>query len=218
MPMPVRNIPKNYRNVTGVAAYSKAVGKAMFESTLERDFLTLLEFNQSVDSFEVQPLTIHWVDGANKERIYTPDVLVYYHHDLSPPTLYEVKYRSDLHEHWKEFKPKFRAARQFAKSQYWRFKLITEKEIRSTRLDNAKFLLSYVKQGLSSEADVNVIVSAINILIRTTPTKLLQHIYQDEWPRAQLIPTLWHLIGTHQIGIDFDKPLTMSSEIWRLNT
>lgn len=99
MPMPVRNIPKNYRNVTGVAAHRKAVGKAMFESTLERDFLTLLEFNQSVDSFEVQPLTIHWVDGANKERIYTPDVLVYYHHDLNPPTLYEVKYRSDLHEH-----------------------------------------------------------------------------------------------------------------------
>lgn len=43
--MPIRNIPKNYRNVTGVAANSKAEGKAMFESTLERDWLTLLQFS-----------------------------------------------------------------------------------------------------------------------------------------------------------------------------
>ena len=39
--MPVRKIPKNYRNVTGVAAHSKADGPAAFESTLERDFITL---------------------------------------------------------------------------------------------------------------------------------------------------------------------------------
>ena len=44
--MPVRKIPKNYRNVTGVAAHRKADGPAMFESTLERDFIALLEFDK----------------------------------------------------------------------------------------------------------------------------------------------------------------------------
>lgn len=34
--MPVRKIPKNYRNVTDIAAHRKAEGQAMFESTLER--------------------------------------------------------------------------------------------------------------------------------------------------------------------------------------
>lgn len=46
--MPVRTIPKNYRNVTGIAASSRAGGAAQFESTLERDFLALLEFSPDV--------------------------------------------------------------------------------------------------------------------------------------------------------------------------
>lgn len=56
--MPIRKIPKNYSNVTGIAAHSKATGQAMFESTLERDFLMLLEFDKNVDSFEVQPVKL----------------------------------------------------------------------------------------------------------------------------------------------------------------
>ena len=47
--MPVRKIPKNYRNVTGVHASEKSIGEAQFESTLERDFLTLLEFHPDVE-------------------------------------------------------------------------------------------------------------------------------------------------------------------------
>ena len=75
--MPIRTIPKNYRNVTGVAANSKAEGKAMFESTLERDWLTLLQFSAEVERFEVQPVKVLWFDDKGKERSYTPDVLVY---------------------------------------------------------------------------------------------------------------------------------------------
>jgi len=30
----------------------------MFESTLERDFITLLEFDPAIEAFEVQPLVI----------------------------------------------------------------------------------------------------------------------------------------------------------------
>ena len=40
--MPIRKIPKNYRNITGIAPYDKAIGIAAYESSLERDFLTLL--------------------------------------------------------------------------------------------------------------------------------------------------------------------------------
>lgn len=215
--MPVRKIPKNYRNVTGIAAHRKAIGQAMFESTLERDFLTLLEFNQAVARFEVQPLVIHWFDEFEKERTYTPDTLVYYHHNKQPTTLYEVKYRSDLKKSWTELKPKFRAARLYAKNQNWRFKLVTEVEIRGTKLDNARFLLPYIKRAPTSEIDMDILDTAINQLVHTTPNKLLEYIYKDEWNRARLLPTLWYLIGTYQIGVDLNRPLTMSSSIWRLN-
>ncbi len=215
--MPVRKIPKNYRNVTGVASHHKATGQATFESTLERDFLTLLEFDTAVESFEVQPVTVHWRDELGKERTYTPDVLVYFKSSNYPTMLYEVKYRSELREHWAELKPKFRAALRFARSNGWRFKLITETEVREVRLRNAKFLLPFVKKGPVSEADMDILDDAIMSLARSTPKDLLAHIYQDEWNRARLLPTLWYLIGTRQIAIDLDQPLTMLSRIWRLN-
>jgi hypothetical protein len=150
--MPIRNIPKNYRNVTGVAANSKAEGKAMFESTLERDWLTLLQFSAEVESFEVQPVKIKWVDAEGKNHIYTPDVLVYYHQAGIKPLLCEVKYRDELRENWTQFKPKFQAAYRYAKERGWRFKLITERRVRTTLLDNAKFLLPFTRR-ITSEAE-----------------------------------------------------------------
>ena len=80
--MPIRKIPKNYRNITGIAPYNKAIGIAAYESSLERDFLTLLEFDSNVQHFEVQPITIEWFDPAGKKHIYTPDVLVHYQNDV----------------------------------------------------------------------------------------------------------------------------------------
>jgi len=132
--MPVRKIPKNYRNITGVAPHSKAEGEAGYESSLERDFLILLEFDPNVARFEVQPVKIEWVDESGKTRSYTPDVFVQYEdsHPRRPcPIIFEVKYRSDLDKHWNDYRPKFKAAIRYAKDHGWRFKIITEAEIKS---------------------------------------------------------------------------------------
>jgi hypothetical protein len=80
--MPVRDIPRNYRYVTGVISSQKAVGEAGHEASLERDFLLLLEFNPSVKKFEVQPLHVYWRDQSGRRRRYTPDCLVHYVDDL----------------------------------------------------------------------------------------------------------------------------------------
>lgn len=66
--MPVRKIPKNYRNVTGIAASSKAIGAAQFESTLERDFLALLDFSAEVVRYEVLTRTENYPDFAGSAR------------------------------------------------------------------------------------------------------------------------------------------------------
>jgi hypothetical protein len=69
--MPVRKITKSYRSVTGISTASKSVGQAQFESTLERDLITLLEFSRDVRQFEVQPVTLTWQEGTRIRR-YTP--------------------------------------------------------------------------------------------------------------------------------------------------
>lgn len=214
--MPVRKIPKNYRSVTGISAAAKADGPAEFESTLERDLLTLLEFSPEVQRFEVQPVTLTWHDGE-KQRRYTPDALARFQprRGMEPrPLLYEVKYRTDLQADWLELRPKFRAAVRFAKAQGWRFKLITEREIRTPYLTNAQFLLPFVRQGPPAVEDMDLLDSAMLDLREADVDGLLQAVCRDEWNRARLMPALWYLVGTFQFSTDLHLPLTMKSRLW----
>lgn len=215
--MSVRIIPKNYRNVTGIAASPKAGGAAQFESTLERDFLSLLEFSPEVKSFDPQPVKIEWIAANGCRRSYTPDVFVEFIESTGKqPWLCEVKYRSELQEKWAEFRPKFKAAFHFAKEQGWRFKIVTEREIRTPHLANARFLTSY-RRTIPDAGVMQDILGHLNKIHEANPRDLIEAIRPDITGQAQLISVLWHLVATFQIGVDFHKPLTMKSRIWSLS-
>lgn len=146
--MPIRKIPKSYRSVTGLIASNKNQRMAGFESSLERDLILLIEFDLNVEYYEEQPLVIDYIDSNGEEHTYTPDIFVKYRKDIVPakwmkPSLYEVKYRQDLFANWKELKPKFKAARAYAKPKGWQFQIITEQEIKTPYLQNVRFLLPY---------------------------------------------------------------------------
>lgn len=212
--MSARKIPKNYRNVTGIVSSQKAIGQAGFESSLERDFICLIEFSPEVEDFEVQPIRIEWKDEAEKKRSYVPDVLVNYTKSSNRvPCLFEVKYRKDLAENWKELKPKFRKALAFARGKGWRFKIVTEVEIRTPLLDNARFLLPYTMRGPGDEGYMELLDLELRARRESTPRELIQAIFQDEWNQARLLPTLWYLVGTFQIRCDLAEPLNMNSTL-----
>lgn len=215
--MPVRKILKNYRNVTGIAASAKAGGAAQFESTLERDFLSLLEFSPEVKNIDPQPVKIEWQDANGRLRSYTPDVFVEFIESAGkPPWLCEVKYRSELLEKWAEFRPKFKAALHFAKAQDWRFKIVTEREIRTPHLANARFLTGF-RRTIPDAGMVQDILGYLNKIHEATPRDLIEAIRPDVTEQAQMIGVLWHLIAIFQIGVDLHKPLTMKSRIWSLS-
>lgn len=215
--MPVRKIPKNYRNVTGIAASSKSGGAAQFESTLERDFLSLMEFSPEVKSIDPQPVKIEWFDAKGCQRSYTPDVFVeFIESSGKQPWLCEVKYRSELLEKWAEFRPKFKAAFHFAREQGWRFKIVTEREIRTPHLANARFLTSF-RRTIPDTGVMQDILGHLKKIYEATPRDLIEAIRPDAAGQAQLIGVLWHLVATFQIGVDLHKPLTMKSRIWSLS-
>jgi hypothetical protein len=212
--MPVRKIPKSYRNVTGVSASTKSVGDAQFESTLERDFLALLEFSPEVEKLEVQPIKLEWLDEQGKRRSYTPDVLVEFKPELQRlPWLCEVKYRNDIKKHWQELHPKFLRAIRYAKQHRWRFRLITEQEIRTPYLANVRFLKPFKFRSVP-EADSTLVSDQLGTLGHTTPKDLMQSLSPDAMRQAELLPALWQLIAGHRIGTDLEPPLTMDSIIW----
>lgn len=223
--MPVRKIPRNYRNITGrVAGGNPASGVKSgvgFESSLERDLYILLDFDLNVHHFEEQPVRVTFRDKLDRPHVYTPDVLITYRSDIvpantMPPVLAEVKYRQDLFDQWKELKPKFRAARLHARERSWRFRILTEVEIRTPYLDNVRFLRGYRKAEASFEA-VHLILDTLLELRSVTPEALMLACFKDPTNRAELIPVLWKLIATRRVGCDLDTPLTMHSPLWTLD-
>ena len=121
--VPARKVPKNYRNATGLVSTTKSDRMTAYESRLEHDFMKLVGFDRRVSHYLEQPVRIKFTDADGRPRSYTPDILVMYHpQDASQdsrPLLAEIKYRSDLFKNWQDLKPKFRAARRYAREQGW---------------------------------------------------------------------------------------------------
>lgn len=108
--LPVRSIGVSGRSVTGIVPL---MGR--FESTLERDLMELVRFDRRVSSFLPQPVKIEYKGDAGEDRLYTPDGLITFQESASspPPILYEVKYRANFREQWRNLLPKFRAAKSY---------------------------------------------------------------------------------------------------------
>ncbi|MBS1186607.1 MAG: heteromeric transposase endonuclease subunit TnsA [Burkholderiaceae bacterium] len=178
--------------------------------------MELLRFDNSVEQFTPQPLTIEFVDQSGKSRTYTPDGLIQFKPTIDEqplPVLFEIKYRADFRKDWKALLPKFRAAKDFCFGRGWRFEVFTEREIRTPYLDNVKFLWPYKNRFVSPEIQTQVLETLWD-LDEADPDFLLCALCKTPSNRAMLIPAIWHMIATGSIGCDLNAPLTMRSPIW----
>lgn len=91
--MPVRKIKKSYISCVGYFKSYKNNKQLAFESILERDFFTILEFENDVMSYEEQPFRINYQLNGVSTR-YTPDALVTYKDGLQK--VFEVKYQNEI--------------------------------------------------------------------------------------------------------------------------
>lgn len=210
--MPVRRVPKHAPSLTGLVPNTRTSVMTAFESSLERDFLLLLDFDPDVEFYEEQPVRIVYQDDHGRCRTYTPDVFVRYR-TAAKPLLGEVKYRDDLRQHWTVYRPKFRAAQRYARQQGWRFRLVTERHVRTPYLENAKFLRPYRTLPMP-EPHRRQLLDTLRGLRETAPATLVAAIAQDRWQQAQVLAVLWQLVVTRQVHADLSQPLTMRSRLW----
>ena len=216
--MSVRKINKSHVSLTGIVHSKKNGVHNEFESSLEQDLIYRLEFDYNIKSFDEQPVTIEYKGEDGKNRRYTPDFLVTYRKDIEPakwfkPMLCEVKYREELKENWKKYKPKFKAANEYAAQNDWTFKILTEVEIRNDYLYNAKFLLPY-KNATIDMGLITTLHNAMTELVQTTPNELIQFASRDKNRRAELLYTLWLMVACGDIRCDLSRRITMNTEIW----
>lgn len=218
--MPVRNIPLKYSSLSGEKSSAKNNRRIQFESSLEADFIDLLEWDRNVKFYEEQPYKIEFLDENKKTRYYVPDFLVVYHDSVlneeNWPIIFEVKYSRDLEIQKEKLSPKFKAAKRFCKQENFFFKIITEKEIRTPFLENIKFLKKYRKT-----AEDNYIKEIASHLIKlleefdvSTPEIIIASISRTDEIKAVFLYNLWILISNGVIAIDMTKKITMESKIW----
>lgn len=215
----VRKIGLRYSSLSGSFFSAKNNKEVQFESSLERDFIYLLEMDWIIESYHEQPVTIHYSDSENKKRTYTPDFLFYWHPHFSTlgnkPVLVEIKYKDDLEKNNFEYTPKFIAAEEFCKLNGYEFKVLTENDIRTEYLENCKFLYKYKKNSFDhSHHDIQLLLKNMCELVSTTPRELMQVSARDKYKQMELIYYIWYMVSKNIIRCVWEHPLTMDSSIW----
>jgi hypothetical protein len=204
--MPVRSIPRSHRSVTGRQPVNGQRSVAV-ESSLERDFVLLCRFEADFICIEEQPVMIPVPGG----RRYIPDFLVTWR-EPRPPDLVEVKYEADLAAQADVLRPKFSAAETYAHDRGWRFRVATDKDIRTPRLANATFLLPFhfrpADPGLALR-----LTRTLQELGSATSEQVLAMAFPEMDGQIQALPVLWHLIATFRVRTNLDKELTMTSTL-----
>ncbi|WP_288740725.1 TnsA endonuclease N-terminal domain-containing protein [uncultured Rheinheimera sp.] len=215
----VRRNVRVYGSVSGNYAF-RGTSTIWYESTLERDFLKKLEFDDSVLDVVSQPVEISYLTGLGKSSTYTPDFLVQFCtdetnqvKDLIKPILAEIKPREVLARDWPKLKTKFRAASAFAREQGWRFKIYDESRIRDQYLTNINFI-SRFKHSSFCEEDAKRLIELLSKLGHCPINLLPAHIFKSDTNILMAISLSWHLVANKIFACDMSQPLTQNTVIW----
>lgn len=143
---PARKI-KNYKGRASlIGKFSSTKMRCMihWESTIERDYIYLLEIDSSVTSYSSQPLKLeYWHEG--KKHKYTPDFLVMRDKRIQIVEIKDAKRIAPLTEF-------FQAIKFACEDKGWEFIVVTDTQIRvQPILNNARLLCRYSNDQITFE-------------------------------------------------------------------
>jgi len=213
----VRKIKPTRRSVSGVYAF-RGETSIQYESALERDFISRVEFFNSVLDVIPQPCEIPFTGSNGRTYTYTPDFLVYYHlgsrtpETYPKPMLVEVKPESEWRENGRTWYNKWKAAYRYAKEQGWIFRIHDESRIRDSVFYNIKFLERY-KTGHFPEDESMQVLETVKQMGCTPLHYLLSRHFMGIY-RTRGVAHIYHLLASRQLDCDMSKPLDEYSELW----
>lgn len=213
---PVRRIGPTRRSVSGVYPF-RGESSVTFESTLERDFLIRAEFSAVVTRVVSQPVEVPFKGSDGRALVYTPDFLVYRRaageSSSIAPELVEVKPRAKWTKHWREWSPKWKAARRLARKRGWCFRIHDESRIRDQSFHNVHFLQRYGRMHFVSEESDAVVATVAEMGTVPFHYLLARHFVTREGT-AVGTAHLWHLLATRRLDCDITRPLGDFTELW----
>ena len=204
-----RRIKSTTRSLSGVFAF-RGEGVA-FESLLERDFLSRMDFRKDVLRVISQPVKFDFVARNGRTYPYTPDYLVHFQsHSRLRPMLVEVKPEENWRENWRDSLPKWKAALRYAKERGWGFHIYDESRIRGQSLKNIQYLERF-KNADYAEQDLDAVIRTVAFKGIASIEYLLALHFQGAEALGK--SHIFHLIATRQLDCDITGFLGDSLEV-----
>lgn len=214
-----RKIGYTYGSVSGHYPFRKESSIA-YESLLERDFLIMLEFNDSVSEVIGQPLSLIYENKNGKTVPYTPDFLVYFNESGTSlirlkrkPLLIEVKPKDKLERNFCEYKYRFKQAIKYAQENDLIFKIYDESKIRTQYFKNIMFLKRYQKLDFDIE-ETNEIMSYLYAVGNNSIEYVLEYFCVTKEQKGIMLSHIYHLLYHKKILCNFNYLINMETQIW----
>lgn len=205
-----RNIDLSNISLTGSITSIKNNSIVEFESSLERDFIYLLEYDNNVRKYFEQPIKISFYYN-NCQKFYIPDFFVEY--DNGKKQVIEIKYKADLNDELNKIK--FRVANDFCKRNNIEFKVFTEDDIRTNLLFNSKFLFYYKNPQLEiNRTDIEILFNMLSKNKKLIISDLINECTKVYERQAELIYVLWYMLAREFICYNKNCKLSMNSVVW----
>lgn len=217
---PARKVHSNPRSFTGHTYLFSLEKSVPYESSIECDFLERLDVGPGVSEVRAQSLCLEYVYRGSK-RLCFPDFEV--ENDPQsinelpfqlPSIVVEIKSEEDLKNRFEEYSPRFAAAILFCMQNDRQFIVLTENQIRTPYLANAKQLREYIRRPI----EPNIRKALLNILRAKGEIKfevLVQTTIQSiSIGQANLVDTLYAMLAQAEIEFDCFRPLTRQSPLW----
>lgn len=191
---PVRKVSsyKGQKNFTGEWWCSTTASHISFESWVERDFLLAVDFDPCIVGISVQPFTFRFHTAAGKQREHTPDVFLRTSSgdgvvvDVRPDRLVDDDAREA-----------FDATSELCEQTGWSYRRAGEQP--RIRAANLRWLAGYRNprnRRQDTAADLISLLTSNAMTISEAATAAGEPIL--------VLPTLYHLLWTHELDIDVD--------------
>lgn len=181
------------------------------KNDLELNYAYLLEYDTNILFYYETPLEIYL--KINKNTPFTPNYVVKYHDKTTDIII--IKEKADLKEYQQKYLHELHTINDFCKINNFNFKILTEDNIYTDKLFNAKFLLYYQDPFLEINYNETVILSEIiKKHKKISISNLIQEASKIKERQAELLYILWYSIANHFFDYDKNSKLNMNSLIW----
>lgn len=198
--------PSSFRSLIPLLTPS---GPQWTESELESELLEQLAFSPGVYDLMTQPV-IRYLHNGRKRR-YTPDIAVQLYGEMAGfPSRYliEVKRKADLVAKADEYASKFEIARICCDQLGAAFRVMTEEQIRTPYLRNARQYLRFRNIDLNDDhvRQLDVIQSILEACPHSV-SDLTRALQEKGFPEHEARALVALAIGSHSVSCDLSTPV-----------